>query len=111
MHQQVLLRQGLRRLLDDEPDLEVVSEADNAAECLRKVHELRPDVVIADSTTFGLSPAETEIHLIRESPCTKLVLLNPQEHTSAEELIEEVRKTYISGRVMDVEPQAQQPVL
>jgi DNA-binding NarL/FixJ family response regulator len=111
VHQQVLLRQGLRRLLDDEPDLEVVSEADNAAECLRKVHELRPDVVIADSRTFGLSPAETEIHLTRESPCTKLVLLNPQEHTSAEELIEVVRRTYISGRIMDVEPQAQQPAI
>ena len=107
VHQQVLLRQGLRRLLDDEPDLEVVSEADNAAECLRKVHELRPDVVIADSTTFDLSPAETELHLTRESPSTKLVLLNPQEHTSAQELIEVVRRTYISSRTMDVE--AQQP--
>jgi DNA-binding NarL/FixJ family response regulator len=109
VHQQVLLRQGLRRLLDDEPDLEVVSEADNAAECLRKVHELRPDVVIADSETFGLSPAEAETYLTRESPSTKLVLLNPQDHTSAEELIEVVRKTYISGRIMDGEPQAQQP--
>jgi DNA-binding NarL/FixJ family response regulator len=51
-HDHVLLRQGLRRLLEDEPDLEVVSEAGNAAECLRKVYEYRPDVVIADAGTF-----------------------------------------------------------
>ena len=43
-HEHVAFRQGLRRLLEDEFDLEVVSEAGNAAECLRKVFEFRPDV-------------------------------------------------------------------
>ncbi|MFZ1000250.1 MAG: hypothetical protein WAO17_18765 [Candidatus Sulfotelmatobacter sp.] len=37
-HDHVLLRQGLRRLLEDEPDIDVVGEAGNAAECLRKVY-------------------------------------------------------------------------
>ena len=32
VHEHVLLRQGLRRLLEDEPDLEVVGEASNAVE-------------------------------------------------------------------------------
>lgn len=104
-HEHVLMRQGLRRLLEDEPDLEVVSEAGNAAECLRKVHEFRPDVVIADTATFGLPPAETELRLTMESPSTKLVLLSPQEQTSVEELVEIVRKTYVSDRTSDSETQ------
>jgi DNA-binding NarL/FixJ family response regulator len=108
-HDHVLLRQGLRRLLRDEPDLEVVSEAGNAAECLRKVYEYRPDVVIADAATFGLPAAEAALLLSRESPHTNLVFLSMQEqassgfdglqtaqgtctarHTSVEELVEMV---------------------
>jgi two-component system response regulator NreC len=82
-HDHVLLRQGLRRLLDDEPDIEVVSEAGNAAECLRKVYEFRPDVVIADTGTFGLAASEVEMLLRRESPHTKLVFLSIQEQPSS----------------------------
>src|SRR5277367_2164832 len=45
----VLLRQGLRRLLEDEPDFEVVAEAANAAEALQRAFEHRPEIIIADS--------------------------------------------------------------
>ena len=39
VHDYFLLRQGVRRLLEDEPDFDVIDEAGNAAEGLRKVHE------------------------------------------------------------------------
>jgi len=112
VHDYVLLRQGLRRLLEDEPDFEVVSEAGNAAECLRKLYELRPDVVVVDAETFGLPAAEAELCVARESPQTKIVFLTAQEqasssfydlrattggctvrHTSAEELVKMVRNS------------------
>jgi len=120
-HDHVLLRQGLRRLLRDEPDLEVVSEAGNAAECLRKVYEYRPDVVIADAATFGLPAAEAALLLSRESPHTKLVFLSMQEqassgfdslrtttesctarHTSVEELVEMVRNSCRGHALEDI---------
>jgi two-component system, NarL family, response regulator NreC len=82
VHDHVLLRQGLRRLLEDEPDIEVVSEAGNAAECLRKVYELRPDVVVADADTFQLSAPEAERCVARESSQTKIVFLSVQEQAS-----------------------------
>ncbi len=78
-HDHVLLRQGLRRLLEDESDFEVAGEAGDAAECLRKIFESRPDVVIAEINTFGLSASEAELLVARESAHTKLVLLNEQE--------------------------------
>jgi two-component system, NarL family, response regulator NreC len=111
-HDHVLLRQGLRRLLEDEPDIDIVSEAGNAAECLRKVYEFRPDVLVVDVETFGLPAAEAEICVARESPQTKIVFLSIQEQascpfggllaapgscavrqTSAEELVEMVRNS------------------
>jgi len=112
VHDHVLLRQGLRRLLEDEPELEVVSEAGNAAECLRKVYELQPDVLVADAATFGMSAREAEQLVTRESPRTSIVFLSMQEQvsspfgglradaagcavrqTSAEELVEMVRRS------------------
>lgn len=114
VHDLVLFRQGLRRLLEDEPDIDVISEAGNAAEGLRKVHELRPDVLIADAGTFGLPAPEAALLVTRESPQTKIVFLSMHEHarspfggspvatesctvrqTSAQELVEMVRN---SGR-------------
>lgn len=78
-HEHVSFRQGLRRLLEDEFDLEVVSEAGNAAECLRKVFEFRPDVVIADNKIFGLSASEAELLLERISNHTRLFFLNIEQ--------------------------------
>ncbi len=82
-HDYVLLRQGLRRLLEDEPGVEVVGEAGNAAECLRKAYELRPDVLVVDAETFGLPAAETEHLVARESSQTRIVFLSSQERTDA----------------------------
>jgi DNA-binding NarL/FixJ family response regulator len=110
VHDHVLLRQGLRRLLEDEPDLEVVCEAGNVVECMRDVFQFRPHVVIADITTFGLPIQEVQLLLARESFGIKLVLLSMDKgsnltntrpwfdfarsaarHTSVEELVHMVR--------------------
>ncbi|UYP18050.1 response regulator transcription factor [Rhodococcus sp. Z13] len=43
-----ILRQGLRSILDREPDLEVVGEASTDAEALALVDRMRPDIVLLD---------------------------------------------------------------
>lgn len=112
VHDHVLLRQGLRRLLEDESDIDVIGEAGNAAECLRKVHELQPDIVVAGTGTLDLPVPEAKLRVARESSRTKIVFLSTQEatashfvgfhlanddfavrHTSAEQLKQMVRNT------------------
>ncbi len=104
-HDHVLLRQGLRSLLDIETDVEVVAEAGNAAEALAVLEEQRPDVVITDANTFGCAAEQVELLVVRESPLTKVLFLAAQEegegkwdqpqcasrHTSAHELVEILR--------------------
>jgi two-component system, NarL family, response regulator NreC len=110
VHDHVLLRQGLRRLLQDEPDFEVVSEAANAAEAIQRVFEHHPEVVIADARALGMAAADVESVIFRESPHAKVFFLTADDgadstsrhgraygagraarHTSAKELVEMVR--------------------
>ena len=111
-HEHVLLRQGVRRLLEDAPDLDIVAEAGSALEAAAMILEHRPDVVIADTGLFGLSGDQLETVILRESPRSRVLLLanhadkgahhephSGQSHqathkTSAEELLEMVRKTH-----------------
>jgi len=106
VHDHVLLRQGLRRLLEDEPDMQVVAEASNATEALQKVFEHRPNVVIADLNIFDCPAEETERLLLRESPESRVLFLTSHtadhpapgptlaaRQTSASELAEMVRRT------------------
>ncbi len=126
VHDHVLLRQGLRRLLEDEPDIDVVGEAGNAAECLRKVYEFQPDVLIADTGTFERPAPEAELLVARESPHSRIVFLSTQERgispfglqaatescavrqTSAGELVEMVRNS-CSGMATDAVPASDTP--
>lgn len=118
VHDHVLLRQGLRRLLADEPDVEVVAEAGNAAGALRKVFEQRPDVVIAGAGIFGSATDQVERLIRHESPHSKVLLLTMHEDglgprdgrpdetnctvrdTSAQELVEAIRRIHSPRNVV-----------
>src|ERR1035438_2040073 len=73
VHDHILLRQGLRRLLEDEPDLRVVAEAGNAAEALRMIFEHRPEVVIAAAHIFECAADQIEQMILRESANNKKI--------------------------------------
>ncbi len=95
VHEHVLLRQGLLRLLADEPDIEVVAEAGSASEALQRLRDLHPDVVIAASNIFEDQPEQVGRLIQQESPRSKILFFAPD--TSADELVETVRVAHRSG--------------
>jgi len=50
-----LFREGLRQLVSNDPDLDVCGEASDAAEALRLLPELKPDLVVVDISLGGTS--------------------------------------------------------
>jgi len=74
-----LVRQGIRRLLQDETDVEVVGEAGDAAEALKRVLELRPDILLMDVGMPGFSSFEAARVIQRDSPGTRVIFLTMHE--------------------------------
>jgi YesN/AraC family two-component response regulator len=53
-----IVRKGLRSLLDKEIGIEVIGEAEDGREAIRKAEELHPDVVVMDIAMPGLNGLE-----------------------------------------------------
>lgn len=71
-----IVREGLRRLLEAEPDFSVVAEASNGREVLEALSRSNPDVVVLDITMPRLGGLETLERLRSDHPGTKVVLLS-----------------------------------
>jgi len=74
----VVVRSGLRMLLESEPGLEVVAEAGDVPETLRKVGAYRPRVLILDLNMPGQPSLEAIPELLETSPETRIVVLTMQ---------------------------------
>jgi len=75
----VVVRQGLRMLLEGEPDLEIVGEADSARQALVELGKLKPDVVLMDIGLPDVSGIEATREIKRLSPRTAVVALTIYE--------------------------------
>ncbi|MGW6937540.1 response regulator [Streptomyces xanthophaeus] len=71
---QPLVRSGLRVLMADHPDLEVVGEAGTGAEAVQLVRDVSPDVVVMDIRMPGMDGIEAT-RLIMSGPATTRVLV------------------------------------
>jgi len=70
-----VVRLGLMTLINDQPNLEVVGEAGTAAEAVRAVERLRPDVVLMDIRMPGEGGLEGARQILERFPETKVVML------------------------------------
>ncbi len=70
-----IVRMGLKTIINDVADMEVVGEAGNAAEALRGVERLRPDVILMDIRLPGESGIEVTGQITKRFPQSKVVIL------------------------------------
>lgn len=75
-----IMREGLRILIDKQPDMEVVAEAENGLKAIQLVKELLPDVVIMDVTMTDLNGIEATRQITAEFPDVKVLALSMHSH-------------------------------
>jgi len=71
-----VLREGLRALLNSEPDMHVIGGARDGREALGMVDSLKPDVVVTDISMPNLNGIETVRQLRHTHPNLKLIILS-----------------------------------
>ena len=74
-----IIRDGLRAIMEAQPDIEVVGEAMEGREALEKADELRPDVVIMDLTMPGMGGLEATRQLKLLHPDIRVMALTMHE--------------------------------
>ncbi len=71
-----VVRQGLRALLEAEPDLSVVGEAADGLEVAKLVEHLKPNVLVLDLVMPSLNGLEVTRHVRQHFPETRVVILS-----------------------------------
>ena len=70
-----ILREGLRALLSSHPDFEVVGEAEDGREAIRRVEKLMPDLVLMDLSMPRMNGLEAIKEIKKHSPEIKIIAL------------------------------------
>ena len=71
-----LVRQGFRRILEDDPRITVVGEARTGIEAIEQCKELKPDVVVMDLSMPELGGLEATAEVLKANPQIKVVILS-----------------------------------
>ncbi len=76
-----IVRQGLRLLLEDEPDIKVIGEAASGEEGLPIMEKLKPDILILDLILHGMNGLEVTREVRKRVPGTKIIILTMYDNS------------------------------
>ncbi|HTS67073.1 MAG TPA: response regulator transcription factor [Candidatus Acidoferrales bacterium] len=71
-----LMRQGLRHILETNPDFDVVAEASSGIEAVEAARRLKPDIAVMDVAMKELNGIEATAQILRHSPHTGILMLS-----------------------------------
>jgi two-component system response regulator NreC len=92
-----VIRAGLHALLDSEPDLRVVGEAENSEKAVEMAGQLHPDIVLMDISMPGANGIEATRQICEKYPSSKVLVLTVHEDR---ELLQEALRCGASGYVL-----------
>ncbi|MRH29566.1 response regulator [Microbacterium sp. SYP-A9085] len=101
---QQLVRTGFRLILEMEPGMEVVGEADDGAVCVRLARERRPDVVLMDIRMPGVDGIEATRRLVADGSAARVLILTTFD---ADQYVYESLRAGAAGFLLKDAPRAQ----
>jgi DNA-binding NarL/FixJ family response regulator len=99
-----LVRRGFRRMLDDEPDMQVVGEAGDGEEAVKLAKQLRPQVVVMDCALPRINGLQATRQIIEAIPDTAVLMLSMHsENTWVRQAIEAGARGYVLKNALELE--------
>lgn len=92
-----IVRQGLARLLSDQPGLEVIGQAVNGRDAVEMAEKLNPDIIIMDIAMPKMNGIEASKRIRKLLPKTKILILSMYSH---EHYIHELLEAGVSGYLL-----------
>lgn len=92
-----ILREGLKRMIDEQPNMAVVGEADDGVEAWQKTSELLPDVVLMDVSMPRMNGADATAKIRELNPDVKVIALTAHR---ASAYLSQMLKAGASGYVL-----------
>jgi DNA-binding NarL/FixJ family response regulator len=92
-----VVRQGLRKVLEERPDWVVVAEAGNGRDAVKQAEELKPDVAILDVAMPLLNGIEATRQIVKRSPATRVLVLTMH---SDEAYVNQILKAGATGYLL-----------
>lgn len=99
-----LVRRGFRRILEDEPDIEVAGEAGDGPEAIRLAQELQPKVIVMDCAMPGMNGLQATREILGKNPQTLVLMLSMHpEDTLVRQALQAGARGYILKNAVDLE--------
>lgn len=99
-----LVRRGFRRMLEDEPSFEVVGEASDGLEAVKRAEELHPKVIVMDCALPQMNGIEATRQILKSMPETAVLMLSMHsEDTLVKQALEAGARGYILKNAMDLD--------
>jgi DNA-binding NarL/FixJ family response regulator len=99
-----LVRRGFRRMLEDDPRIEVVAEASDGEEAVQLAKTARPQVVVIDYAMPGLNGVAATRQILRDAPETKVIVLSMHsEETLVRQAIGAGARGYVLKSAIDLD--------
>ena len=92
-----VVRQGLRKLLEERPDWEVIAEAGDGREAVRLAEQQKPDVAILDVAMPLLNGIEATRQIVKRAPATRVLVLTMH---SDEAYVNQILKAGATGYLL-----------